>query len=242
MSRLRGEAGISLPEILVATLVSMIVLSGSLTILTASQHAQAKVTDRTESIARGRAAVEQIVQRLRSQVCIGSGNPAIIYGDNSRVTFYGDLKDTYTDSSSTWGTNVFVPVKRDLIYANGTLTEYVYTGSANTNKNATFPYTFATTPSLVRVIIDKIALRQQGGVTIPFFKYYSFDSNDPIRPSNLLATPLADTDRDNVVQITVNFQALPTRVASTSPGEPFTADVFVRTADPTDPKHSPLCF
>jgi hypothetical protein len=44
------------------------------------------------------------------------------------------------------------------------------------------------------------------------------------------------------VQITVNFQALPSRLNSVYPGEPFTADVFVRTADPTDPEHSPLCF
>jgi prepilin-type N-terminal cleavage/methylation domain-containing protein len=236
--RLRDERGFSLPELLVATMVGVIVLLGALTILNTSQRAQARVSDRSEAIARGRTAMEQIVQRLRSQVCIGSGNPAIIYGDDSHLTFYADLRDGYTDTARDWGTNVFVPSKMDLAYANGALTETVYTGTADTSRNATFPYTFSSTPSLTRVIVDKLAL--QSGV--PFFKYYSFSASDPIEPTNLLTTPLAASDRDNVVQIRVNFQSLPTRLNSTYPGEPFTADAYVRTADPTDPRHSPLCF
>jgi hypothetical protein len=152
------------------------------------------------------------------------------------------MTDTYTDASADWGENIFVPAKRDLLYADGKVTESIYPGTPATGSSATFPYTFSSTPSAVRVIIDKIALRKQDGVDVPFFKYYAFDGNDPIRPSNLLTTPLVATDRDNVVQITVNFQSLPTRLNSPYPGEPFTADVFVRTADPTDPEHSPLCF
>jgi prepilin-type N-terminal cleavage/methylation domain-containing protein len=237
-ARLRDERGFSLPELLVATMVGVIVLLGALTILETSQRAQARVSDRSESIARGRTAMEQIVQRLRSQVCIGSGSPAIIYGDDSHVTFYADLRDGYTDSSRDWGTNVFVPSKMDLAYARGALTETVYTGTADTSRNATFPYVFSSTPALRRVIVDKLSL--QSGM--PFFTYFSFSASDPIEPTNQLTTPLAASDRDNVVQITVSFQALPSRLNSAYAGEPFRADAFVRTADPTDPEHSPLCF
>jgi prepilin-type N-terminal cleavage/methylation domain-containing protein len=237
-ARLRDERGYSLPELLVATMVGVIVLMGALTILETSQRAQARVSDRSESIARGRTAMEQIVQRLRSQVCIGSGSPAVIYGDATHVTFYADLRDGYTDASRDWGTNVFVPSKMDLAYANGALTETVYGGTADTSRSATFPYIFSTTPSLRRVIVDKIAPRPG----LPFFTYFSFSASDPIEPTNQLTTPLAAADRDNVVQITVAFQSLPSRLNSAYAGEPFTANAFVRTADPTDPQHSPLCF
>ena len=79
---------------------------------------------------------------------------------------------------------------------------------------------------------------------MPFFTYYSFDGGNPIRPANQLAVPLSATDAARVVQIRVSFAALPSRGGSSasSPGEPFTANVYVRTADPTDPDHSPLCI
>jgi prepilin-type N-terminal cleavage/methylation domain-containing protein len=253
MSRLRDERGFTLIELLVSSTIGLVVLFGALTTLESSQRAQSKVSDRSEAIARGRGALEQLVQQLRSQVCIGAGAPAIIYADNSRVTFYADLTNVYTGNPSE---NDFVPAKRDLIFSStaGKLTEYVYPGSpvtnnggggngnGNGNNSTSFPYTFASTPSRTRVVLDKIKLRKENGQDVPFFKYYSFSDTDPIRPSNLLTTPLSATDRDNVVQVTVNFQALPSRLNSTYPGEPFTSDVFVRTADPTDPEHSPLCL
>jgi prepilin-type N-terminal cleavage/methylation domain-containing protein len=247
MSRLRDERGFTLIELLVASTIGIFVLFGALTILETSQRAQATVSDRSEAIARGRTAMEQLVQQLRSQVCIGAGSPAIVYGDGSRVTFYADLTNVYTGTPSA---NDFVPAKRDLIYANGSITEYLYPGTPITNsgnggrrgERSSMPYTFATTPSRTRVVIDRIALRREAGADVPLFKYYAFDESDPIRPSRLLATPLSATDRDNVVQVTINLQSLPSRLGSRHPGEPFTADVFVRTADPTDPEHSPLCL
>jgi hypothetical protein len=191
-------------------------------------HAQTRVDDRSDSVARGRTALEQVVQQLRSQVCLGPGYPAVAYGDATHVTFYADLADT-----------TFVPQKRDLQLAGGTLTEKDYTGSPSAGSP---PFTFASTPSRTRVIATKLTQLTQGGATVPFFTYYSFNAANPVRPANLLAVPLSASDMARVVQITVSFGALPARgVASVAP-EPFTANVFVRTADPTDPDHSPLCI
>jgi type II secretory pathway pseudopilin PulG len=241
MSRLRAEHGFTLMELMVSSLIGIVVLMGALTILESSQRAQARTSDRSEAIQRGRTAIEQLVQALRSEVCIGAGSPAIVYGDNTHVTFIADLKDTTTDANNV---NNLVPAEYDIAYANGSIVEKVYPGTPDPNydptkkQGSTTPYLFATTPSVTRTVLDKMTLQQ----SVPLFKYYSFNSTDPITPSNMLGTPLADTDRDNVVQIQIAFKALASRRNNAYAGEPFTSTVFVRTADPTDPQHSPLCF
>jgi type II secretory pathway pseudopilin PulG len=224
----REERGFTLAELLVATTVGVGVLLAAGTLASAFMHAQARISDRSESIARGRTAMEQIVQQLRSQVCLGPGYPAITYGDDSHVTFYADLAN-----------RTFVPQQRDLQYAGGALTERDYSGTAT---GAQPPFTFSSTPSRTRAILDKLQLQSAAGVSVPFFRYYSFDGNNPIRPSRLLTTPLSASDAQRVVQIAVSFQALPSRGGSGTTAEPFTANVYVRTADPTDPDHSPLCI
>ncbi|MGB2711044.1 MAG: prepilin-type N-terminal cleavage/methylation domain-containing protein [Conexibacter sp.] len=229
LSGLRSARGFTLVELLVATTVGVGLLLGAFTISDAFRHAQTRVSDRSEAIARGRTAMEQIVQQLRSQVCLGPGYPAIAYGGDSQITFYGDLANS-----------TFVPQKRDLAFASGALTERTYTG---TPSSSGAPFTFASTPSRTRVVADKLALRTQSGVNVPFFRYYMFDGNDPIRPSKLLTTPLSASDAARVVQVSISYSALPSRAgAPSSAGEPFTANVYVRTADPTDPDHSPLCI
>jgi len=229
------ERGFTLIEMLVTLAIGTIVLLGAYTLADAVGHAQTRISDRSESIARGRTAMEQLVQQLRSQVCLGPGYPAVAYGDNNEVTFYADLADT-----------TFVPQKRDIKFsaATGKITETDYAGSTS-NSTTGPPFTFSATVSRTRVILDHVKPQvSSSGVTLPFFTYFSFDGGNPVRPANLLTTPLSATDIPRVVQITVNFSALPSRGGSSlsTPGEPFTANVFVRTADPTDPDHSPLCI
>jgi prepilin-type N-terminal cleavage/methylation domain-containing protein len=234
MSRLpaaRDERGFTLIELLVALSIGVVVLLGVGTLSTAFLHAQTRVSDRSESIARGRTAMEQVVQELRSQVCLGPGYPAITYGDSSRMTFYADLANT-----------TFVPEQRVLSFASGVLTEESYTGRTVTSPGEDDPpFTFASTPWRRRAVLDRMQLVTSGRTTVPLFRYYSFDANDPIRPANLLSVPLSADDAQRVVQITVSFAALPSRGGGRT-AEPFTSNVYVRTADPTDPDHSPLCI
>lgn len=228
----REEHGFTLVELLVATTVGVGVLLAAFTLSEALLHAQTKVSDRSESIARGRTAMEQVVQQLRSQVCLGPGLPAITYGDGDRVVFYADLANT-----------TFVPERRELSYADGALTERVYPGTVNGDPDAGEPpYLFASTPSHTRVVLDHLQPLREDGVEVPFFRYYMFDGSDPIRPSRLLATPLSAQDAARVVQIAISYAALPSRGGNATTAEPFTAHVYVRTADPTDPDHSPLCI
>jgi prepilin-type N-terminal cleavage/methylation domain-containing protein len=225
-ARLGDERGFTLVELLMATVIGVVVLMTAYTMSDAVLHAQTRISDRSESIARGRTTLEQITQQLRSEVCLGPGSPAIAYGDASHITFYADLANT-----------TFTPTKRDLQFTGGTITQRDYTGSPAVG---TPPFTFSATAARTRVIADKLLL-QPG---IPFFTYYSFDGGNPIRPANQLAVPLSAADAARVVQIRVSFSALPSRGGSsaTSAGEPFSANVYIRTADPTDPDHSPLCI
>jgi prepilin-type N-terminal cleavage/methylation domain-containing protein len=233
MTRLRtDERGFALTELLVALIIGTIVLLGAHTLSTAVMHAQTRISDRSEAVARGRVTMEQISQQLRSQVCLGPGLPAISYGDSNQITFYADMANT-----------TFVPQKRDLTFASGAITQRDYNGTVATS--GTIPYTFTATPSRTRVIADKLVLQtDKNGATIPFFTYFTFDAGNPVRPAQKLNVPLSAADAARVVQISVNFGALASRGGSSASlaGEPFTANIFVRTADPTDPDHSPLCI
>lgn len=233
--RVRDERGFTLTELLMSVTIGVGVLLAAYTLSTAVLHAQTNISDRSESIARGRTAMEQITQQLRSQVCLGPGMPAIVSGDSNQVVFYADLAST-----------TFVPQKRSLAFSGGAVTQNDYAGTAVTpTASNPAPFTFGTTPVRTRMIVDKLVnLTTSGGATIPFFTYYSFDGGDPVRPANKLPVPLSDTDRARVVLISVNFGARASRggTSANRAGEPFTANVFVRTADPTDPDHSPLCI
>lgn len=233
MRRVReDQRGFTLVELLMSLTIGMGVLLAAYTLSTAVLHAQTRISDRSEAVARGRNALEQISQQLRSQVCLGPGQPALSYADSTHVTFYADLAST-----------TFIPQKRDLLFSGGAIVQRDYAGSVATS--GTDPYTFGSTPVRTRTIVDRLVLlRDRAGVDIPFFTYYSFDGGDPVRPANLLTVPLSATDLAKVVLIRVSFGALASRGGSSvslSP-EPFTANVFVRTADPTDPDHSPLCI
>jgi hypothetical protein len=81
---------------------------------------------------------------------------------------------------------------------------------------------------------------QQG--SRPLFRYFTF-INNPARPDLELIPPLDSDDMARVVKIEVAFDARPTkRTGQTNRVDSsFEDEVFVRTADPTDPEHSPLC-
>ena len=77
----------------------------------------------------------------------------------------------------------------------------------------------------------------------PFFRYYAFVGNDPAKPELLLQTPLSATDMARAVKIEVAFDSRPSKRAA-QPNRidtSFENEIFVRTADPTDPEHSPQC-
>ncbi len=238
---MRNESGFSLVELLVSVSIGLIVVMATFNLLDSSTRASANVEDRIDALQRGRNAMEQIVQRVRSQVCLNTSTPSIVYGDSDELRLYTELGD-----------EVFTPEGRRLRFTNGnTLQESLWTTLSNPPAN-----TFATAPTrntnlivgMARAAEDEPAAQNGEGRAVgdpvPIFRYYAFLGNDPATPALLLQTPLSATDRARVVKIAISFDARPTRRAGAKNrvDTTFEGDIFVRTADPTDPEHSPQCL
>ncbi len=229
LQRLGDQRGFTLIEVLTALLIGGIVLAGAMSVFMAGQRASARVQDRAESVQRGRFVMEQLTQRIRSQVCLGPGYPAMTQGDATGMTFYMDIGDEN-----------FQPQQMRLTYDpvsnGGQVTETTW----NMSPSGTAPsgWQVAGSPSRVRVLATNLA---RVGAT-PFFQYYSFTATDPIAPTNLLGVPLVPNDLARVVQVVLTYSAQPMRGNQNAFVAPiFQNQVYVRTADPTDPIHSPLC-
>lgn len=251
-TRLASESGFSLVELLVTVALGMIVLLATGSLLEASGRASGGVQDRVDAVQRGRTAMESITQRLRSQVCLASNLPAIARGEANEMWFYTDLGDH--------STTAFLPEARKLRYVagaagqNGSIVEDVYdTVQIRTTPDLTRDATFAQTPSRTRTIIADVELAEDtddrdadGNRTEirPLFDYYRFLGVDPATPNDRLAAPISTADAARVVRVAVGFDSRPTISPRTRTqlDTRTETDVFVRTADPTDPDNSPSCL
>lgn len=216
-TRLAAESGFSLVELLMTLSVGMVVLLATLSLLDSSQTVSAKVADRTEAVQRGRTAMEQITQRLRSQICLDTSTPAIADASPTGITFYVDL-----------GGVTPTPQKRRLELANGQITEYIY------------PTTTSMTPSVTRVVITNVVLATGKS----FLTYYPFTSTGEVSTTPLNAVPsLPAADRGKPVKITANFTARSLRGPAQTVGQTeFENSVFLRTASPSAPDSGAQCL
>lgn len=227
-SRLRSERGFSLIELLTAISIGTIVVFAAVNLIDASVRASNEVVNRMDGLQKGRIALEQITQRLRSQVCPDKVTPAIADATASSVSFFTELSAAPAN-----GNPVFAPEGRRFSLASDRITEEVWNTLASP-----FANTFSGAPSTTRAVADGIFL--QG--TRPFLKYFTF-INNPATPDLELVPPLSAADKARVVKIEIAFDSRPSELVAQSNriDTSFQNDVFIRTADPTDPDHSPLC-
>ena len=219
----------TLVELLVASSLSIIVLSAAFQILIVGMKGTQRIAAGVDTVQRGRQAMENVTRELRTQICLPTATgpqPAILSGDGTNVTFYADLGDEN-----------LAPDLRNISFANNRITEKTYanTGTATAPAFAGYP----DSPSRTRVLVTNIT---QDGAT-PYLRYYSFSTSDPIEPSVLLATPLSNTERARVVQISVSFVVQPSG-PNADPKSRAVMDnkVFVRTSSASDPERSPACL
>ena len=202
--------------------------STAYTISTALLHAQTRISDRTRG---DRARAHGDGADHPAAALAGLPRPGAA-GDRLRrrepLTFYADLANT-----------TFVPEQARPAVRERTLTQRDYPGSSDRTPPS---YTFAAAP--VAHARDPDSCSTQPLASVPFFTYYSFDAGDPVAAREPAAGPAQRRRR--------GARGADPRLASrrcprggsrtSSTGEPFTADVYIRTADPSDPDHSPLCI
>jgi prepilin-type N-terminal cleavage/methylation domain-containing protein len=228
----RGEAGFTLTELLVAIIIGVVIVLAAFGLLDNTISVGTKVTKRVDATQRGRVAMDMIMRDLHSQVCLPGGTPqASLRGaSDTSVDFYADLGDGSAAKPPQRRTIIFDPAQR-------TLVEQVYTPTG-----AAGSYAFSGTPSATRTLLKDVV---QDGTT-PIFRYYPVDAtpDDATAPAALNATSgLAAADLDDVARIVIDFKALPSRAATTtSTAVLFQDEVYRRAVDPNATDPSPECW
>jgi prepilin-type N-terminal cleavage/methylation domain-containing protein len=231
------QSGFTLPELLTSIVIGMIVIMAAFMLLDRAVTGSAQIADRADASQRGRVAMEEITQRLRSEVCLGDAQPIVSAADDA-ITFYTNLSS-----------NPNAAQKRTLRYvaSEKRLYEDIYTGTG-TFPALTFPSSPNTTRELVRPIVQATKKVGTTTVTLPFFRYYKYTPNTTTGAlTQLTTTPLSADDAADVVMVAVAFRALPIRkVERTSDdaafGSTFEGQAYVRLADPSNPSEGPSCL
>jgi type II secretory pathway component PulJ len=232
LRRLRSDqSGFTLPELITAMGIGMVVLLAAFMLLDRAVSTSSELSDRQDSTQRGRLAMELVTRELRSQVCLGDGQP-ITAGDDNSVTFYANLSSSSNAAD-----------KRALRYvaSEKRLYEDVYNGTG------TFPtLAFPATPTRTRELLNPVQPVVDGTVTRPMFRYYKYKIGGTPGELQQLTSPLSAIDAPDVVMIKVAFAALPQRkverTTDVADATTFESDVYVRLADPTKPLDAPRCI
>jgi type II secretory pathway pseudopilin PulG len=203
MRRLRtDQAGFTLVELLVSMTLGMIVLTALMALVQTSQRVTTTNTQRSDATQRGRLAMEQIMQGLRSQVCLKasatSPQTTVTAGSDTSITFFANI--AAPDKANSGLPAPFAPKLITYSYGGGTITEQA---SDNTS-TAAGVYTFPTVNRTRTVLTDA----SQVSAT-PIFRFYGYKTDGSI-DSTPLPTPLAAADLPKVAKIDIDYVSKPT--------------------------------
>lgn len=215
-----GEEGYSLPELAVAMIVGLLVLSGLFTMLNFTMKSNAQTTGRVAVDQVARPAMQRIVDELHS-TCVYPGLAPIQAGSTSSQLSM--IHATGTAASPT-------PVLRRITFNGsgttpGTLVDTTYNTTGGTAPNWTFSSTVANT----FVLLPRVYQIKTGTSTFtPVFRYYRY-VNGAISTTPL-PVPLSVDNAKLVVQVTVSFQAALAGSDKTDSGNamPFNGSALLR--------------
>lgn len=210
LRRLRSEeSGFTLLELVVASMVGTVVLLAAFQLLDSSVLLSGKVTDRVDRTQRARQAMETITSELRSQVCVRAGEPAIVDGQETSVTFYAFL-----------GSGAYVPDMRQIYWDNGSnsIIERVWPGTG-VAPDTTFP----ASPTSSRVLLTDVRPPPPG---TPMFTYYGTGATEPF------VAPLSSANAAATSKIGIQFVTYTAGRNTTGSSITMQNEVFARTADP----------
>jgi prepilin-type N-terminal cleavage/methylation domain-containing protein len=203
----REESGFTLIELLVSASIGLIVLGALLGMVQVAQNTTMRTTNRIDVSQRGRLAMEQLVQGLRSQVCLQadatSAQSTIIAGSDTSVTFFAGVASPNAPAAGGLP-KAFAPEKRTYTFsaATGAITQDTYAG---TYSATTGLWTFPALPSRKRAILGSAAAPGNA-----VFHYYAYLDDGTLDEAHPLQTPLVESDLARVAQVQIQFTVKPT--------------------------------
>ncbi len=254
MTRLRNHDGMTLPELLVAMVIGMIVSLAAFSLIETTMRRTADTSSRVDTTQRGRVAMDFVTRELRSQVCVQATAPvmtddrAIYAATPTSVTFFSDL----SDESFRAGNTIKAPELRSISLETGKLIERRWAGTATgTTLNPTYSYAYPGAATQSRVLatdisaVDKTA---DGQPLIFHYYYYRDGDNNPLTPPTLdgeydSRTALTAAQATVLTKVEVVFRANPARGKATDRGRViFRNTVYSRLADPNNLLNpNPVC-
>ena len=228
MRRLRRQDGFTLPEVLVAITIAMIVSLAAFSLIEFVMKQTGQTTGRIDAVQRGRMAMETITRQLRSQVCLPSSTPSMVnrtgnVTDAGNVSFFVDFSD---GSDSTKAPDLHT-ISFDA--ANKQFAESDIIGGKNATPLKDLPYDG--TPVKKILLSDVVALTDG----TPVFRYYAYDGTQ-------ITPPVSAANLKKIAQIKIAFMVLPSRGKATDKGTVIFQDqIFVRDVDPNVAIPNPTC-
>jgi prepilin-type N-terminal cleavage/methylation domain-containing protein len=186
------ERGFTLVEMLVTMAAGLIVFMAILATIDVATRSQQRVDQRVAADQRARPVMAHVINELHS-ACVATGIAPVLAGDDGSITF---LSKTGSDVSP-------VPDKHVITLTGTTLSETTYQGTGGTAPD----WTFSSSPTTVQ-LLDGVGAGSVDGSSVPLFRYYAYTGGQ--LSSTPLPTPLAGTDPDRTVEVSVAFAAFPT--------------------------------
>jgi prepilin-type N-terminal cleavage/methylation domain-containing protein len=250
MTRARRQDGFTLPELLIALSMSLIVAFAALTLIEVTMRKTDDTQNRVTSVQRGRMAMDTITRQLRSQVCLNTSTPAMsppagwgVNTDANNAIFYVD----FTDGSAP------NPELHLITYdaANRQLIESDYKNQGTGGAGGTFSYKPPSSPSSTKVLLNNVipytppkTASNPSPQPVPIFQYFAYnDAVTPPRPSTQLTGSLTPAQQATIARVDITFKALPEHASASAQnaGVMFQDEVYVREADPNAVAPTPTC-
>jgi prepilin-type N-terminal cleavage/methylation domain-containing protein len=250
---LAAEDGFTLPELLTGMVVAVVVLFAAFQTLDTVVRNTGQTQRRVEANQRGRAAMDDVIRRLRSQVCLTAQwstipaakpewqPPIIVAGaaptttaptadGTQSVAFYTDLQRTAPlSSAAATAPEIHVLTFDGAAYK---LRVDVYRPTINAAGKATYS-TFTR-----RTLLSNVHRKNS---TTPVFQFFAKDPT-ATPPQPTLAVQPWSSDGKSVAKMTVTFDVWPTDgKAAADVSSVLSDDVFVREVDPNDSAGVPNC-
>lgn len=232
--RLRAQGGFTIVEVLVATFILGIVVTGALTMMQVVLRQSRGVMERTDAARHGRLGLDQLTRQIRSQVCKDQFTRGLISAGPNSISFYADLGDGRTEG----------PSRRTLTYdpAKRRLTETVYKSlTAPPQTPAYGPTPFRKDVPILRDVVPDTDAADK---PLPFFSYFAYETKNG-KPTPTLPLPtagaLVPADLARAALVRVRFKVRPSGASDDTFAVRMQDDVFFRNADPNAARPDPTC-